>query len=137
MGFPVVITVKWPKAELDRYAGRAGASVQRFASEFIQELNNQVIIATPVDTGFLRNSWFGSIGSPSGGAGGSGGASALDVATVKLWVGDVFYATNTASYAGFVEYGTIRMAPRAFVRNTIARAQEIATMVANRIRASL
>lgn len=127
------------KLDIDKFVEKAGGNLRRFTTEFVQDLNEEVVRATPVKTGFLRGSWWGSIGSPSpqGGApdpAGAGSVARMNLVSAQLQGGEIYYAANGASYARYVEYGTDRMAPRAFVRGTVARAQQIADAVAARLK---
>lgn len=116
-------------AAVDKLKGR----VQDFCVEFIQDVNEQVVEATPVKTGFLRNSWYAGLNSEPSAPGGTGGVASLDLVAGDLKLGDVYYAVNGANYAVFVEYGTTKMRPRAFVRGVIDRADAIAVAAAARV----
>ncbi len=130
--------VQFSQTQWDAWKTKANNNLRGFLVEFIQELNNAVVEATPVRTGFLRGSWFGAVGTPPEDEEGSAGRTSvaeMNAAAVEMKPGETYYAVNTANYAAFVEYGTRRMAPRAYTRNAIARAREIADMVATRIAA--
>jgi hypothetical protein len=130
-----MIKVLWPKKELDDIFGdKLEKNLEQFGREFCQELFNEVVAATPVKTGMLRGSWFDAVNQEPEGEGSPGRAPQGNASGWKI--GDVYYAVNTAKYAGFVEYGTRKMAPRAYVRGTVARVSEIARRVAQRIKAS-
>jgi hypothetical protein len=124
--------------QIDKFVEMAKRNMQEFVTEFLQDLNEEVVRNTPVDTGFLRGSWWSSIGGPNFGAGSidKAGASAIarmNLVASQIVVGQVYYAMNGANYAAFVEYGTSKMAPRAFVRTTLARAPAIAEAAARRV----
>lgn len=125
--------------QIDKFVEKAGGNLRRFTLEFVQDINEEVVTATPVDTGFLRGSWWASIGAPAvqGGApdpGGDTSVSRMNLVAAQLEGGEMYYASNGAEYARFVEYGTEKMAPRAFVRRTVARASQIAEAVAARVK---
>lgn len=120
--------------QIARWVEKAKGRVREFCVEFVQDLNEEVVRATPVDTGFLRASWWGSIGAPVENAGG-GSVAQMNLVATTIVPGDVYYVMNGAAYARFVEYGTARMAPRAFVRGTVARADAIAEAAARRVAA--
>jgi hypothetical protein len=105
-----VITVKGGNqfvAQIDQWVAKAKGRTQEFATEFIQDLNEAVVTATPIKTGFLRASWYAKIGSePPPGSDGRGGVAALNMVASSVKLGDVYYARNGANYAWFVEYGT-------------------------------
>src|SRR5215472_13922037 len=121
-----MLTVNIKQADFDRLIKKAKTSPKAFAMEFVQDLVSEVIKATPVRTGFLRASWFAEINDEPSGAGGAGGEGAMMAAAVNMKPGDRFIAVNTAAYAAFVEFGTRKMSPRAFVHGTVARAAAIA-----------
>lgn len=100
---------------------------------------------TPVDTGFLRASVRVSTQAmpqvdpgATGGAAGGGGEYVMAIAGAQL--GQTIYAGWTAAYGPFVEFGTSKMAPRAFVGRAAAQwpatvrqvSQELRTRVAGR-----
>ena len=108
--------------------------------ELTQDITEEVIHATPWDTGFLRASWFVSINSPGGIPKGVGldpaGVQTIARASAEIAgaeIGDVIYVLNGAVYAKFLEFGTAYISPRAFVRGTIARAPQIAQRTIERI----
>lgn len=127
----------------DILAGIEGAQKKtlRFATEFLQDMNQHVVENTPFLTGNLRGSWYAGLnGEPEAGNGpadpGGGGAVArLNMTLMGLKIGDTYYAVNGANYAGYVEYGTSRMWPRAFVRLTVGLAGVYAAEAAARVAA--
>ncbi len=120
-----------------------------FAVEFIQDLNEAVVMATPYLTGNLRGSWYASLNSQPAARsgpqdGGQGAVGRLNLTVSGLVLGDIYYAANGAAYAMRIEYGfegadrlgrVFHQAPRAFVRGTMDRAPEIAEATAARIAA--
>lgn len=123
------VKFKIDDAMVEKLKGR----VKQYCVEFIQDINEQVVEATPVKTGFLRNSWYAGLNDEPSGPGGTGGVATLTAVAGDLKLGDVYYAVNGASYAVFVEYGTSKMRPRAFVRGVIDRADAIAAAAAARV----
>lgn len=127
--------------DVDKWIKKTVDNEDKFVRQFAQELCFQVVVNTPVKTGFLKNSWqpyLNTEGSAQDGfaAPDPGGQMALDrlalvVSTMKA--GDVLYYVNHAEYGPFVEFGTVHQAPQAFVRGVIARADTIAQGVANKI----
>lgn len=86
--------------------------LEKLARQSIQELCEVTVLATPVDTGFLRGSWQPSIGEPKEADGklDTSGASALADAAVEitdLKIGQKFYLMNNAAYARRLEYGFV------------------------------
>jgi len=165
-----------------RVIRQAGRNVDTAVNEFIADFTAELIRATPVDTGFLRASWYmaSSLAEPARsisathsekdptlpkgqvppataarlsleqfaavkrattatpgferqGTSVSVGGARGEVATITGGVETVFIL-NGARYARFVEFGTSKMAPRAFVRSTVAKATQIADRTIARIR---
>src|SRR5262249_33899857 len=125
-----MIKLKWSGAELEQWAKEAEAETKDYVFEFLQELNAEMVQATPVDTGFLRNSWHGGVNHEPHGGAGTGGIASLDAAAAEVQLGDIFYGVNTAEYAMRLEYGFMgvdrfgrhyHQLPRAFVRRTLER----------------
>jgi hypothetical protein len=116
--------------------------VQQYCVEFIQDVNEQVVEATPVKTGFLRNSWYAGLNTEPPAPGGSGGVATMNVVAADLKLGDVYNAVNGAVYAARIEFGfvgkdslgrNINQRPRAFIRSVIDRADAIAAAAAARV----
>jgi len=123
---------------IESFVDKAKGRTKAFAAEFIQDVNEAVVRGTPVDTGFLRGSWFAALnGDPSGdGAADKTGGSAiarLNLVASGITLGDVFVAQNGAAYAGFVHNGTSKMAPRPWVTAVLDRADSIAETAARRV----
>jgi hypothetical protein len=129
--------------QIAEWVAKAKGREKAFCVEFVQDIAEEVVRATPVKTGFLRSSWWGSIGQPETGKSGDPVAQ-MGLVAATLVPGEVYYAMNGAAYAKRVEYGfvgqdslgrTYNQAPRAFVRGTVARAEEIAEAAAQRVAA--
>jgi hypothetical protein len=143
-----LVTIQWPAEQLDAFVAKAKGNLLAFASEFIQDVNNEVVINTPVVFGFLRGSWFGGINDEPTGTGSrdpSGGSSIarMNVVAATLTLGDIYTAVNTAVYAARVEYGFFgrdslgrhySQPGRGWVRAVIARVDAIAEAAAVRVR---
>lgn len=125
------------------------ATEQRMTAVFRESTRRTISIAqslVPVDTGFLRASVRASLSempridsSKSSGGGGSRrrrtalpGDVTLAIAGAK--VGQTIYVGYTASYAGFVEYGTSRMAPRAYVGQAVIQWPQTVNQVVNELK---
>ena len=126
--------------DIQKWVEKTKGRLDAFCSEFVQDINEEIVRATPVKTGFLRGSWWASIDAPDVQAGTPDPAGTTVVARLNLVAldfkpGTVYFAMNGAAYAGFVEYGTTKMTPRAFVRGVVARAQDIAEAAAQRVAA--
>ena len=121
---------------------KTGRKMETVAREVSQDLAEEVVRRTPVDTGFLRGSWFAQVGSAEAAFepvkdkdGAATIASiALDVASKPFKIGDTISILNQAAYARHVEFGTSRMSPRGMVRSTVADAPQIAARTIQRIK---
>ncbi len=92
---------------------------------------------TPVKVGWLRASWTVTVeGAAMDGApeapdpGGDATVARLQAGIAAVPDGARISFRNVAPYAQFVEFGTSKMAPRAFIRGTIAHIPVIAAEVA-------
>ena len=127
--------------DVKKWAKAAEVTLETYLREYGQSLMERTVQNTPVDEGFLRNSWHVSL-SPLDGQGTArtadkSGTNAIAEASLVLSTmesGDTVYFVNGAKYARFVEYGTSRMAPRAFVRKTLNQTKQIAQLTAQRIK---
>lgn len=123
------------------------------ALEAVQDIAEQVIVRSPLKTGFLMSSWFATIGTPAlegirGSAAGAGGA-ALSTARIAATLldyqlGQTIWLQNGTAYAARLEFGfvgedslgrTYNQAPRAWVRGVIDEAPGIAVAAAARVAA--
>jgi HK97 gp10 family phage protein len=119
--------------DIERFIQKAGKRQDQFVREFCQDLAEKVVENTPVQTGFLRGSWAAGIGAPAIAASVSDPSPRIALNLSRAKAGDTIFISNSASYGAFVEFGTSRMSPRAFVRRTVAQAQTIAQNTLNRI----
>lgn len=120
-------------ADLGAWAKKAGDKLDALARQVCQEVSYRAVTNTPVDTGFLRSSWQPSIGAPQAavGAAGAQGAplAAVSLVCAGVKVGDIFWMTNNARYAKFVEYGTSKMAGRFFTTDAATQWNSIVQKV--------
>ncbi len=130
-------------ADVSRFVAGSKDKLRRFAIEFVQDVAQAVVEATPVKTGNLRASWWASIGSTGGAPDGSGIAT-LGLVAGELKLGDIYHMQNGAAYAMRVEFGFVgvdslgrhyNQGPKAFVRNTLAAADTFAEAAAAKIAA--
>lgn len=108
------------KINLGKWKKKVGARLQAVARQTVQEMAKQVVLATPVDLGFLRASWQPSVGddaesiivgkfgtpqSPDP----SGAMALTKIAAIvpQIKTGDVFHMRNGAVYAMRIEYGFV------------------------------
>lgn len=104
---------------VDGWAQKVRGRMERFMREFAQDLAQKVVTETPVDTGFLRSSWWLSLDDPQapdnvgrefGGTSGArkNAASAAALGNINLRVqgyriGQTIYIVNGARYARKIE----------------------------------
>lgn len=126
--------------QIGAFCDKAGARADAFVREFIQDFYGALVEASPVKTGFFKKNWQGSLGPPPGGLvpnnGFAAGGGAVSIAALLEGVhagGQPFYIYNNANYGVYIEFGTHNMAARAPVRNTLARAPEIALAALTRV----
>lgn len=143
----ISVDTKKMTIQIDQWVSKSKRLGRRFASEFIQDISQQVVENTPVKTGFLRGSWHVALNAPPTGPGvsdpsGTAVVGEIVLASRVLKLGDVYYMSNGAAYAMRVEYGFVgtdslgrnyNQAPRAFVRSVLDRARQIAEETAERI----
>lgn len=121
--------------QIQKWVDKTKDNLDQFVREFNQDLAEAVQENTPVKTGFLRASWTASISVPDLAFKGSQNPDSSRVMLIlkDVKAGDIVYHTNNTSYGEFVEFGTSKMEARAFVRQTVAQADQIAADVAARI----
>jgi len=125
------------KMHLTDYANKLGVSMDALARQTAQQLSENVVTDTPVDTGFLRSSWQPSLNGITAGQGTaiSGPAAASKVAATvgivaaDMKAGDTYYLTNNAEYALHVEFGTSKMAGRFMVTSNMKNAQNVVAKI--------
>lgn len=123
------------RAAIGEWKKATQAQLEGLARQTCLEISEEVVRATPVDTGFLRGSWQPAIGEPQTKDGKPDPAGAQTIASVSAVAnnvkpGDRFYMMNNASYASFVEFGTSKMAGRFYVQGTIKKWPMIVEKVA-------
>lgn len=106
--------------QIDEWVRQTEQRMEAVFRESARRTISTALSYTPVDTGFLRASVRVSTQSmpqvdPSatGGTPAPGGDYVMSIAGAQL--GQTIYAGWTAAYGPFVEFGTSKMAPRAFV----------------------
>lgn len=125
------------KMHLTEYANKFGVQMDALARQTAQQLSENVIVDTPVDTGFLRSSWQPALngiesggGTPMAGEAATGKVMAqVGIVAADMKVGDTYYLTNNAEYALYVEFGTSRMAGRFMVTDNMKKAQQVVTKI--------
>lgn len=121
------------KTSIAKWVEKAEGKTQKFIVNFLMEFNETLVYNTPVITGTLRGSWYADLNavpqaiSGPRDPGGAGVLSRLNIVAQLIKPGDTYHVANGTYYAIFVEYGTTRMAPRAFVRSTLADVDRMAS----------
>jgi len=87
--------------EIDKFNIDLDTRLRRFKEEWGVEFLERVRARTPVRTGALQGGW----------------GFDQKKESIDVW--------NTQEYAGYVEYGTEKMAPRAMLRTTLLEAEQI------------
>jgi hypothetical protein len=142
-----MIKIDFPTEQIKAWVEKAKNKPLEFVVEFLQDINEQIVYATPYITGNLRGHWYAGLNDePDASAGapdaGGGAIARLNIVLADLKLGDVYYGVNGAVYGPRVEYGfegkdslgrEFHQAPRAFVRGTLDRAQEIGDAAALRV----
>ena len=121
--------------DLEKWAKKASATMSEVVVEFVFDLTEKVIVGdgsglpgTPVDTGWARNNWVASIGSPNSnileGYDKSGDLAMQRASLISLSApGKVWYLTNNVAYIQKLEYGYSQQAPSGMVRLSILAAK--------------
>lgn len=130
---------------VDKWVEKAKAAPMLVIKETIQDINNEIVVNTPVLTGYLRGSYFAAVGQMPAGQGSPGrGVAAANAVAATLKAGDVYYFGNTAKYARRLELGFVgvdslgrsyNQMGRFYMRDVLARASDIAMAAANRVAA--
>lgn len=129
------------KMHLTKWAGQFSVDMDALARQTAQQLSENVVVDTPVDTGFLRSSWQPSIGSPVLGKGSFADGEAasakvmaeVSIVAAGMKAGDIYYMVNNAEYAPHVEFGTSKMAGRFFVTDNMKKAKGVVAKIAKEL----
>lgn len=123
------------------WVAKAKAAPIVVARETIQDMNNEIVATTPVDTGFLRASYYAAVNEIPSGEGGAG-TSAINAPLVTLNPGDTYVMGNVAAYARRVELGfvgqdslgrTYNQRGRFWIAAVVGRAAQIMEAAAARV----
>jgi len=122
-------------SDLEAWAEKSGATMHEVVVEFVLDLSAKVVVGdgmpgngTPVDTGWARNNWVASIGSPNlsilDGYDKTGSKTMSKIALTSLSAtGNLFYLTNNVEYINILEYGSSNRPPNGMVRLGIMAAK--------------
>lgn len=124
------------KASLGAWAKQTKGNLNALVRQTAQQMAQNVVNATPVDTGFLRGSWQPAIGKPAADGPGPGGVA---VVAAGMKAGQQFFLTNNAAYALRLEYGFVgedslgrkyNQAGRFFVQSNVKKWPQLVEQVA-------
>lgn len=116
--------------QLHAIAQQTGIRFDRIVRKVTIDITRDLILATPVDTGYARSNWFfgltrsGGIDSTHSKNGGPSIKRSLDWAA-GLKAGGIFYIVNNVPYIMRLEYGSSKQAPTGMARNVVERWQKI------------
>lgn len=128
-------------AQIDSWVKETEARIEAVFRESARRTVSLAISYTPIQTGFLRASVRVSLQSmpqvdpkaTGPGTAAPGGDYVMAIAGAEL--GQTIYAGWTAAYGPFVEFGTSKMAPRAFVARAAAQWPATVRQVSQELRA--
>jgi len=118
-------------SDLASFRRKTGLKMDLVCRKVVFELNRDIILATPVDTGHARANWqIGISVAPTGeiqGTDKSGGSTiAAALPTVQQFgAGKVAYLANNAPYITQLEYGSSKQAPAGMARIAVAKWQAV------------
>lgn len=108
------------RRDVEKFKKKAEKAAEMIFRGTFLDLSRLVIRRTPVDTGRLRGNWQTSLNAPASAARYSGnpeGEASKESARAKI--GDRLILTNNLPYAGRIERGSSRQAPKGMVRVTV------------------
>lgn len=109
---------------------RLTESIETLISETGEEIGEEVVPATPVDTGFARGNWRPSLDVPAAlpvtrtDPTGASTVSQIAVVSRQYRIGNTIYITNNAPYIESLNQGSSPQAPAGFVRAAVQRATQ-------------
>lgn len=136
--------------QVNEWVTKTKGNFDKFMLEFTQDIAEEVIKLSPVDTGFFRSSWTANIGRAdiAFNAGGrpegferiseqqaateSLSRITLNLAGIKG--GNTVYITNNVEYGPKLEAGFSKKAPSGMIGPTVNRANTIANKVISRLK---
>jgi len=130
------------KSDLKKLTKKLEGRTRAYVVEVMNDLAERIVVDTPVDTGFLQNSWWASLDLPEAHPGAkegvNGGRQALSVASVVFndtKIGDTVYFLNGATYARRIENGWSRQkAPQGMVAVNVNEIDAISARVIARLK---
>jgi hypothetical protein len=115
--------------DISKVCQKFGIDAHVAARKIILDIQKDVMLATPVDTGLLRSNFFVGISAPPSATtttsdSGNGARAAAAAALAAFQWGQTVYLTNNLPYANLIEFGGSKVkAPAGMLRVTVARYQ--------------
>jgi hypothetical protein len=115
-------------SDLSKFAQKTGTRMDQVVRKVCIDLTRDLILATPVDTGLARSSYFfgtdrnASVGDTASKNGSPSLTRSAEFAQ-NLKAGGVFYITNNVVYIMPLEFGHSKQAPAGMARVTVDRWQ--------------
>lgn len=103
-------------------------AINRAKIELALRIHSNLIMTTPVDTGFARSNWVISVGTPIQELPGN---NQIVLQEKSMEVTDPIYISNNTPYIGYLNEGSSRQAPAGFVNVAIHKA--IASLLGERL----
>jgi hypothetical protein len=123
-------TLRQLEGRLDRVVKRLNVGIRKVIEDVGTAIGEELVPATPVDTGFARANWRPSLNAPASvpisQLDPSGAATIAKITTVsKRWKpGDTLFITNNAPYIGALNAGSSPQAGPGFVEDAAERGTE-------------
>jgi hypothetical protein len=122
------VNTKEFKLSLERFGKITRQQATVIVRKIALELDNAVVMATPVDTGRARGNWFPSIGAPSAQVdisstdkAGSASAARVVALVATAPLGSTVWLSNNLDYIEKLENGSSKQAPHGMVATNMAR----------------
>lgn len=116
-------------SDLQKFAKKTGAAMDHVVRASVLTMGENIIKASPVDTGRFRANWQHNTGTPASGPvesldlSGAATLAKLNASVAPVKAGNIEYLTNNLPYAIPLEYGYSDQAPGGMVRIEVARFQ--------------
>ncbi len=116
--------------DLDRLGGRLVVAVTQTIRAVTIAIAEDLVPATPVDTGFARANWRPAIGAPPAvpvtalDPTGSAAIARITAVAKRAKLGDTVFIVNNAPYIGALNAGSSPQAPAGFVQSAVKTGAE-------------
>jgi len=121
--------------DISTFAKETNIKFDKVVRKVTIDMTRELVIATPVDTGLARSSWFFGLTRPTnvGESASKNGAPSISRClefTANLKAGGVHFIANNLPYIMALEFGSSTQAPNGMARKTVEKWQEIVNRVA-------